>query len=776
MATGARNIKYTIAVDEKGAIKSIDVFEKKVGTSTKQAASSFSDFSTKAVKALTAVYASYKTVEKAIETTKIGSALLIQEKAFNKLATSMGINSNDLIKNLKNISNQTITTAKLMKSAGTAMLLGIPADKLDDLMRIARASMKITGQTAEEAFGDIAVAVGRQSKMILDNLGIILNLETAYENYAVTIGKAVDKLTDADKKMAFMNETIRKGEIFIKNIGETTGNEFEEINKFITKFKESMDDLYTLIATNLNPIIKLLNDHFDELKIILGAIIAIPIIRYVTILTGGLIELSATVVTLTGVSGFGGMIRQLPIIARSVEVAGTAGGRFAGALVRLIALFTSLFGWVTLVVGTITALYFLFKQRETTIDKFNESLGITKDEFYGVSDAAGKAKKAIEDYNYTQLKAAIANQKRLIARGSIGDDTDPFGNASEAVLNRRKQYLKDLERTQNLYLSKQELAGWDAFTGYDEPKKTTPGGSGDTKKTPLQLAEEEADKYQLNLAPNVSQVDYMDQIIAKAQETRSILDDLTEKGVITEKEAAEESLRNYIEMSNKMIEKEKEAQKQLSEFDKQLIQIGEHAADSFAWGLTDALFEFAEGTKTAEEAFKQFAASFLKQVAQMIMQALILKAIKSVMGGFSDGGIVPGGTSDYAGAGTHGVNPGDVNWHARGGIVSKPTVFPMANGDVGVMGEAGAEAIMPLKRGKDGNLGVAASVGKDRVTMSIVNNINIENGDKLAQDPNEMQKFLNTLNSHIDNRYKENVRGDMRVGGAFNRASMGGFA
>lgn len=42
-------------------------------------------------------------------------------------------------------------------------------------------------------------------------------------------------------------------------------------------------------------------------------------------------------------------------------------------------------------------------------------------------------------------------------------------------------------------------------------------------------------------------------------------------------------------------------------------------------------------------------------------------------------------------------------------VVDKPTYFPMAKGDVGLMGEAGPEAIIPLKRGKDGQLGIAIS-------------------------------------------------------------------
>jgi len=57
---------------------------------------------------------------------------------------------------------------------------------------------------------------------------------------------------------------------------------------------------------------------------------------------------------------------------------------------------------------------------------------------------------------------------------------------------------------------------------------------------------------------------------------------------------------------------------------------------------------------------------------------------------------------------------------AKGGVVASPTTFPMAGGSTGLMGEAGAEAILPLTRGRDGRLGVAASGGGGtHVTVNI---------------------------------------------------------
>jgi phage-related minor tail protein len=60
---------------------------------------------------------------------------------------------------------------------------------------------------------------------------------------------------------------------------------------------------------------------------------------------------------------------------------------------------------------------------------------------------------------------------------------------------------------------------------------------------------------------------------------------------------------------------------------------------------------------------------------------------------------------------------GRVTPFAAGGIVSRPTYFPMSSG-LGLMGEAGSEAIMPLARGPDGRLGVRGGGGGD-VTVNV---------------------------------------------------------
>lgn len=78
---------------------------------------------------------------------------------------------------------------------------------------------------------------------------------------------------------------------------------------------------------------------------------------------------------------------------------------------------------------------------------------------------------------------------------------------------------------------------------------------------------------------------------------------------------------------------------------------------------------------------------------------------------------------------------GRVAAFARGGVVDGPTHFPMRGG-VGLMGEAGPEAIMPLTRGADGRLGVRTSGGSSAVNVTM--NISSPDADSFRRSQSQV--------------------------------------
>jgi hypothetical protein len=130
--------------------------------------------------------------------------------------------------------------------------------------------------------------------------------------------------------------------------------------------------------------------------------------------------------------------------------------------------------------------------------------------------------------------------------------------------------------------------------------------------------------------------------------------------------------------------------------------LGKKAASAIR-GAFDNLFD------DPAEALKNLS----KQLFQMALYAQLAKSFPSV---FGSSGIIPLANADgnvFAG--------GAVQAFAAGGIVSSATMFPMKNG-MGLMGEAGPEAIMPLTR-IGGKLGVAAAGGGGSNVVVNVNNM-----------------------------------------------------
>ena len=78
---------------------------------------------------------------------------------------------------------------------------------------------------------------------------------------------------------------------------------------------------------------------------------------------------------------------------------------------------------------------------------------------------------------------------------------------------------------------------------------------------------------------------------------------------------------------------------------------------------------------------------------------------------------------------------------AKGGVVNSPTLFKFANG-VGLMSEAGPEAIMPLRRGAGGRLGVEASGGGTSVVVNVDASGSTVEGD--AQEARNLGKAISS--------------------------------
>jgi hypothetical protein len=152
------------------------------------------------------------------------------------------------------------------------------------------------------------------------------------------------------------------------------------------------------------------------------------------------------------------------------------------------------------------------------------------------------------------------------------------------------------------------------------------------------------------------------------------------------------------------------------EFDKLYVQPVAQAISS------DLERAFSDWMQKGKFSWQELANSMIADIAKVAMRMAILQPL---FGGGAGGGtglfgtVASGGSEWLKGlvgsAQGNAFDAGNIIPFASGGIVERPSIFAMRDG-MGLMGEAGPEAVMPLRRGADGSLGVAAAGGAGNIT------------------------------------------------------------
>lgn len=136
---------------------------------------------------------------------------------------------------------------------------------------------------------------------------------------------------------------------------------------------------------------------------------------------------------------------------------------------------------------------------------------------------------------------------------------------------------------------------------------------------------------------------------------------------------------------------------------------------AFARAITGAFAQGVTGAKSFDTVLKSLALRLSTLALNMALKPVtssLASGLQQVFGGLSNAfsGSSGGAASDSP----------SIIANAKGGVIAAPTYFPLGNSRVGLAGEAGPEAIMPLARGADGRLGVMASGGAGaNVTVNI---------------------------------------------------------
>ena len=196
-----------------------------------------------------------------IQFTKQAARVEAMGRAFDTL--SGGVESGSVaLEKLRFATDGTMNQFDLFQQANNAMILGVSknSDEMAEMFDIAQRLGRALGRDTASSVESLITGIGRQSRLMLDNIGIIVKAEEAYDAYAKKLGISADKLTDTQKKQAFLEATMASAREKVATLGDETESSQDSFDRFTA----TIDDLAVALGTNLKGAFSGAMDAFSE--------------------------------------------------------------------------------------------------------------------------------------------------------------------------------------------------------------------------------------------------------------------------------------------------------------------------------------------------------------------------------------------------------------------------------------------------------------------------------------------------------------------------------
>ena len=344
-----------------------------------------------------------------------------------------------------------------------------------------------------------------------------------------------------------------------------------------------------------------------------------------------------------------------------------------------------------------------------------------------VLDEGGRAVEAERARRRAEEDARLyQEQDRLMAEGK----------SSPAILAMEQAALDRQRAAEDEYGARIDAAR----ESEREAAKAARGGGGKSKKPKLSDAEKEAEKAQEKLE------DFFKQYNLNIKQQERLL------GVQGEQR---EELEKVIEIENRLgdartlvSEKQIEAMAREELALERKLETERAIYDIGYQNVENLLMTIVNGTASIEDAFKAMLASIISD----IYKKFVAEGAADLAGNFA--------LSLFSAKG-NAFGVGGVKMFAKGGVVDSPTMFGYGGGKSGMMGEAGPEAIMPLKRNSQGQLGVEVS-GGGNAPIHVTNVFQMSaNGDAAVKAiiQSEMPKIAETTKRAVIDANRRSQKG-----------------
>jgi len=187
-------------------------------------------------------------------------------RAFTTLSGGTN-NASIAMKKLQDATDGTMSKFDLFQQANNAMILGVTknSDEMAEMFDIAQRLGEALGKDTALSVASLVEGIGRQSKQMLDNIGIMMSATDAYEAYAAKLNISADSLTDTQKKQAFLTATMDSARQKVAGLPEEIMTAEKAFQQLGASTEDAAASLGEALLPLLVPITELLKDALESM-------------------------------------------------------------------------------------------------------------------------------------------------------------------------------------------------------------------------------------------------------------------------------------------------------------------------------------------------------------------------------------------------------------------------------------------------------------------------------------------------------------------------------
>ena len=224
-------------------------------------------FATIRSKMLLVTFAMSMGVRQLVDMVKESAKVSDMTRAFNTLSESVEGGEVGLQK-LRDATNGTMSQFDLFQQANNAMILGVTrnTDEMAEMFDMAQRLGRALGRDTASSVESLITGIGRQSRLMLDNIGIIVKADEAYDSYAKKLGTTADKLSDSEKKEAFLQATMASARAKVADLGDETTTTTDAFDRFSSSSAELADRIGEKLQSPVGKLLNLFSDWVDSTR------------------------------------------------------------------------------------------------------------------------------------------------------------------------------------------------------------------------------------------------------------------------------------------------------------------------------------------------------------------------------------------------------------------------------------------------------------------------------------------------------------------------------